>query len=85
MSEFDFSFLSPCPCNGLILNSDGDTQENHQTRKALAEKINDQKDVKIKYAALKNTNPQFIGNLPLLYKNLREYIATQKDKENKLI
>ncbi len=85
LADFDFSFLSPCPCNGLILNSAGDTNENHNLRKALADKINEQKDVKVKYVSLKDTTPAFENRLPLLFKTLREYIATQKDKENKLI
>jgi alpha/beta superfamily hydrolase len=48
-SHYDFGFLAPCPCGGLILHGADDELVPEASVKKLVEKLNTQKGVSIDY------------------------------------
>ena len=52
----DFSFLAPCPSSGLIVHGDKDNIASFDSTKILAEKLQKQKKVEIKFKAIKGAD-----------------------------
>ena len=52
----DFSFLAPCPSSGLIVHGDRDNIASFDSTKILAEKLQKQKKVDIKFKAIKGAD-----------------------------
>ncbi len=52
----DFSFLAPCPSSGLIIPGDRDNIASFDSAKILAEKLQKQKKVDIKFKAIKGAD-----------------------------
>ena len=52
----DFSFLAPCPSTGLIIHGDRDNIASFDSTKILAEKLQKQKKVDIKFKAIKGAD-----------------------------
>ena len=48
-SLYDFSFLAPCPANGLIIQGTDDKIVEEECVTELVDKINKQKNLKIEY------------------------------------
>ena len=53
---YDFSFLAPCPSSGLIVHGDKDNIASFDSSKILAEKLQKQKKVDIKFKPLKGAD-----------------------------
>ena len=52
----DFSFLAPCPSSGLIVHGDKDNIASFDSSKILAEKLQKQKKVNIKFKSIKGAD-----------------------------
>ena len=52
----DFSFLAPCPSSGLIVHGDKDNIASFDSTKILAEKLQKQKKVDIKFKPIKGAD-----------------------------
>ena len=52
----DFSFLAPCPSSGLIVHGDRDNIASFDSTKILAEKLQQQKKVDIKFKPIKGAD-----------------------------
>ena len=52
----DFSFLAPCPSSGLIVHGDKDNIASYDSSKILAEKLQKQKKVDIKFRPIKGAD-----------------------------
>jgi Predicted hydrolase of the alpha/beta superfamily len=52
----DFSFLAPCPSSGLIVHGDKDNVASFDSTKILAEKLQKQKKVDIKFKPIKGAD-----------------------------
>ena len=52
----DFSFLAPCPSSGLIIHGDKDNIASFDSTKILAEKLQKQKKVDIKFKPVKGAD-----------------------------
>ena len=52
----DFSFLAPCPSSGLIVHGDKDNISSFDSAKILAEKLQKQKKVDIKFKPIKGAD-----------------------------
>ena len=48
-SHYDFGFLAPCPCGGLMIHGDADELVPEPSVKKLVEKLNTQKGVTVDY------------------------------------
>jgi alpha/beta superfamily hydrolase len=51
-SHYDFGFLAPCPCNGLILHGADDELVPESSVRKLVEKLNTQKGIRIDYRVM---------------------------------
>ena len=52
----DFSFLAPCPSSGMIVHGDKDNIASFDSTKILAEKLQKQKKVEIKFKSIKGAD-----------------------------
>ena len=51
-SHYDFGFLAPCPCNGLMLHGSEDELVPESSVRKLVEKLNTQKGIKIEHTTI---------------------------------
>jgi alpha/beta superfamily hydrolase len=51
-SHYDFGFLAPCPCNGLMLHGEADELVPEGSVRKLVDKLNTQKGITIDYRTL---------------------------------
>jgi alpha/beta superfamily hydrolase len=72
-SSYDFSFLSPCPTHGLILQAASDTIALEPDVYSLYEKMSKQKSSDIEYQLLDGDH-FFTGNHPALAQSIESYI-----------
>jgi alpha/beta superfamily hydrolase len=71
---YDFSFLSPCPRNGIIIQGTEDSIVDEPSVSKLAEKLNSQRDVEIDYRIIRGADHFFRGQLDELDEHLNQYI-----------
>ncbi|MCS6892616.1 MAG: alpha/beta hydrolase [Rhodovarius sp.] len=58
-SHYDFGFLAPCPCSGLIVHGEEDELVPLSSVVKLVEKLNSQKGVKIDFRTIKGAGHVF--------------------------
>jgi alpha/beta superfamily hydrolase len=75
VNKYDFSFLSPCPASGLILQGDMDSVVSEDSVSRLVEKLSKQRGVTIDYQVLNGADHYFRNNLEELSKVINEYIG----------
>jgi alpha/beta superfamily hydrolase len=71
---YDFSFLSPCPRNGIVIQGTEDSIVDEPSVSKLVEKLNSQRDVEIDYRIIRGADHFFRGQLDELDENLNQYI-----------
>ena len=52
--KFDFSFLSPCPASGLIIQPNQEQSLDNKACSVLAKKLSSQKNISITYKLIKS-------------------------------
>ncbi len=82
---FDFSFLTPCPCSGLILHPEFGHEMKGIKRRTLAGRLNEQKDINVKYDTISGADDDFAKGLKKLYQAVEDYIVTERGKETRLL
>ncbi len=85
VNKFDFSFLTLCPCSGLIIHPDLGNEMKGIRLESLARQLNEQKDIDIKFQRIEGANSSFDTGLKELYKNIEDYIVTEQGKEERLL
>jgi alpha/beta superfamily hydrolase len=58
-SHYDFGFLAPCPCSGLILHGEADELVPEASVRKLVDKLNTQKGVAIDYRVMEGAGHVF--------------------------
>jgi len=58
-SHYDFGFLAPCPCSGMIVHGEDDELVPVGSVSKLVEKLNTQKGVKIDYRTMSSAGHVF--------------------------
>ncbi|HEY8611581.1 MAG TPA: prolyl oligopeptidase family serine peptidase, partial [Roseomonas sp.] len=58
-SHYDFGFLAPCPCSGLILHGEADELVPEPSVRKLVDKLNTQKGIKIDYRTMPGASHVF--------------------------
>lgn len=76
---YDFSFLSPCPCSGLIAQGTDDSIVDEMSVRKLADRLNNQKDVEIDYRVLKGADHFFRDMQDELFDHLTQYIKVYSE------
>jgi len=71
---YDFSFLSPCPSAGLIVQGDKDDIVNEESVAKLANKLATQKGAKVDYDMIPGADHYFRGHIEKLSETMDNYI-----------
>ena len=74
VSKYDFSFLSPCPIPGLIVQGDQDSIVPVDKVTSFTDKIPKQKNIEIDYKIIENADHFYRTKMNELNKNVEEYI-----------
>lgn len=71
---YDFSFLSPCPSSGIILQGDRDDVVHEEAVSKLAGKLAHQKGAKVEYKMIPGADHYFRANIEELNDAMDDYI-----------
>jgi hypothetical protein len=77
---YDFSFLSPCPASGLILQGDQDSIVPEEHASELSRKLSSQKNVEVDYKLIGGADHFFRGTLEELNEYADAYIQENIEK-----
>ena len=72
--RYDFSFLAPCPVPGMIIQGANDNIVPHAYVGKLAEKLQQQRGIKIDYRLIPEVDHFFTGKLPELCCLVEDYL-----------
>jgi alpha/beta superfamily hydrolase len=75
-AQYDFGFLSPCPCGGLIVQGDWDTMVPEASVRKLVDKLNGQKGVKIDYRVMAGADHVFAEQSDDVAAALTDHVRT---------
>lgn len=76
--RYDFSFLAPCPVPGLIIQGAKDDIVPHTYVGKLAEKLQQQRGIKIDYRLISDADHFYTGKLPELCTHVEAYLKSKK-------
>ena len=76
-SDYDFSFLAPCPSSGLMLQGDNDENISSESVKKLVEKLSAQRAIEIQYRQVAGANHFFAGKIEEMMMEIDEYLDSQ--------
>ena len=79
-SQYDFSFLAPCPASGMIIHGDKDEVEPQSSVNKLAQKLQKQKNIKIDYRIIEGSDHFFLDHLEPLNKQVNDYLDKMLSK-----
>lgn len=78
--NFDFSFLSPCPAPGIIIQGDEDSIVDEDQVSRLAEKLDKQKNSNVQYEIILGADHFYRNHMDRLNETIDEYLQ-KKHKE----
>ncbi|MBH69283.1 MAG: alpha/beta hydrolase [Rhodospirillaceae bacterium] len=73
-SDYDFSFLAPCPSSGLMLQGQEDENISPESVKKLVEKLSAQRGIAIDYTLVPDADHFFTGKLDEMMKVIDNYL-----------
>jgi len=74
-SQYDFTFLAPCPSSGLVLQGDQDTLVPIESVQKLVHKLAHQRDIKIDFRKVPGADHFFADQLEFLGTHVDAYIG----------
>ncbi|MCD6035645.1 MAG: putative hydrolase of the alpha/beta superfamily [Rickettsiales bacterium] len=74
VGKYDFSFLSPCPASGLIVQGNQDSIVDEPQVAALAGRLNKQKNITVEYKMVEGADHFFREHLDTLNQHMDNYI-----------
>ena len=77
VGKYDFSFLSPCPASGLIIQGDKDSIVEEQQVASMANRLNKQKNVDVDYHLIQGADHFFREHLDNLSNRVDQYITSR--------
>lgn len=80
VNKYDFSFLSPCPIPGLIVQGDQDSIVSEESVSDLVERLSKQKHSQIEYKTIQGADHFFRSKLTELEQTLSEYNRNATNK-----
>ncbi|AZL15211.1 alpha/beta hydrolase [Rickettsiales endosymbiont of Stachyamoeba lipophora] len=75
VNKYDFSFLSPCPASGLIVQGNNDSVVSEEAVSKMVNKLSKQKHVDVDYRVIINADHFFRNQLEEMNENVREYVV----------
>ena len=76
-SDYDFTFLAPCPSSGLMLQGANDENIPHESVKKLVEKLSAQRAIEIDYTVIPGANHFFAGKIDEMMTVIDNYLDAQ--------
>ncbi len=73
-NKYDFSFLSPCPAPGLILQGDQDSIVTESSVAALADRLSKQRNSDIRYTMIEGADHFFRDKIDLMNSHINEFL-----------
>ncbi|MBT3307024.1 MAG: prolyl oligopeptidase family serine peptidase, partial [Alphaproteobacteria bacterium] len=73
-SQYDFSFLAPCPASGMIIHGDKDEVIPQSSVDKLAQKLQKQKNITIDYRTIEGSDHFFSDHLDPLNGHIEDYL-----------
>ena len=73
-NKYDFSFLSPCPIPGLIIQGDKDSVVSEDSVSELANRLSKQKNIDVNYRVIAGADHFFRDKIELLNEEIRDYL-----------
>ncbi len=73
----DFSFLAPCPADGIIIHGDKDDVVPQASVDKLAQKLQKQKNIEVEYRTIKGSDHFFSDHLDKLTAEVSGYIDSR--------
>ena len=74
VNKYDFSFLSPCPIPGLILQGGKDSVVSEESVGELASRLSKQKNIDVNYRVIPGADHFFRDKIELLNEEIRDYL-----------
>lgn len=74
VNKYDFSFLSPCPIPGLIIQGDKDSVVSEDSVSELANRLSKQKNIDVNYKVIAGADHFFRDKIELLNEEIRDYL-----------
>lgn len=74
VNKYDFSFLSPCPIPGLIIQGDKDSVVSEDSVSELANRLSKQKNIDVNYRVIAGADHFFRDKIELLNEEIRDYL-----------
>jgi alpha/beta superfamily hydrolase len=75
-SHYDFGFLAPCPCGGLLLHGDADELVPEPSVRKLVDKLNTQKNVQVDYRVYPGADHVFADHADRVAEALEDHVGT---------
>jgi alpha/beta superfamily hydrolase len=72
---YDFGFLAPCPCSGLIIHGDSDEMVPEPSVRKLVDKLNLQKGVAIDYRVYEGADHVFANHADRITEAVESYVS----------
>lgn len=82
VNKYDYSFLSPCPIPGLIVQGDKDSIVSEEAVLELAEKLSKQKHSRVEYKTIYGGDHFFRDKLPEFEQVLNEYMQGKMRRQD---
>jgi uncharacterized protein len=74
-AHYDFGFLAPCPCGGLMIHGDGDDLVPENSVRKLVDKLNLQKGVAIDYRVFEGADHVFANHAEKVAEAVESYVS----------
>lgn len=78
VSQYDFGFLAPCPCDGLMISAEKDEIVPLASINKLVDKLNTQKNVNVTHQMIANESHTFMNNLVQLVTIVTDYVGSTR-------
>lgn len=75
VNKYDFSFLSPCPVPGLIIQGDEDSVVSEKSVEDLAKRLGKQKNINVDYRMISGADHFFREKIDVFNDELTEYLV----------
>lgn len=75
-NHYDFGFLAPCPCGGLMIAGDSDELVPEPAVRKLVDKLNTQKGVSVDYRIFAGADHVFASHADQVAEALEDHVST---------
>ena len=76
VNKYDFSFLSPCPISGLIIQGDRDSVVSEASVGEVANRLTKQKNISVLYKVIAGADHFFRDKINILNEEINDYLTT---------